>query len=83
MIIQQSYSEWSPGSHTVNGHVEKLPGPDDGEEPVDALKDGHHHLVLVLPRVNPISELIRKISIRYPKCRWSEREVRYAKNQVE
>jgi hypothetical protein len=53
MFVQQFYSEWSPGSHTVNGHVEKLPGPDDGEEPVDALKDGHHHLVLVLPEVNP------------------------------
>ena len=37
-----------PGCHSVDCHVEDLPWPDDGEESVDALEDGHHHLVLVL-----------------------------------
>jgi hypothetical protein len=65
------YSEWSPGSHTVNGHVEKLARPDDGEEPIDALKDGHHHLVLVLPEINPVSEfkkILNTVSVGGSPC---------------
>ncbi len=56
-VVNNHKVKWSPGSNTVNGHVEKLPGPDDGEEPIDALKNGHHHLVLVLRRVNRLSKL--------------------------
>ena len=39
-----------PRSDAVDGHVEQLPGPHDGEESVDVLEDSHHHLVLVLGR---------------------------------
>ncbi len=34
--------------HAVDGHVEHAPRPHDREDPVDELKDGHHHFVLVL-----------------------------------
>ena len=38
----------SSGSHSINGHVEDAPRSDDVEDSVDVLKDGNHHLILVL-----------------------------------
>ena len=38
----------SPGGHSINGHVEKATGADDVEDTVNVLKDGHHHLILIL-----------------------------------
>ena len=35
---------------SVDGHVQHLPRPDDGKQAIDALEDGHHHLVLRLGR---------------------------------
>ena len=36
-----------PRRHAVYRHVEQLARPHDGEQAVDALEDGDHHLVLV------------------------------------
>ena len=38
----------APGCYTINGHVQKLPGTYNGEETINALKDGDHHLILIL-----------------------------------
>lgn len=35
------------GRDAVNRHVDQFSGTHDAEEAVDALEDGHHHLVLV------------------------------------
>ena len=35
-------------NHSINGHIEELPGSDNVEDLVNVLKNKHHHLVFIL-----------------------------------
>lgn len=34
--------------HSINCHVQHFPGPHNSEQPVNALENSHHHLILIL-----------------------------------
>lgn len=46
--LKQEFQLLNVTHHSINSHVQHLPGPDNTEQPVNALKDSHHHLILVL-----------------------------------